>query len=160
MLVRIGSPRVLARRAVLGSVAASVAVVGLPAMAQAAPPTTPFISEIHYDNGGTDTGEFVEVEFPAGAASAGWTVVLYNGDPGTGTTARRPYYTGAVPVATAGVAVVDVPASPGFQNGSPDGLALVRPDGTVAEFLSYEGAFTAIGRPPPGPARPDRGRRP
>ena len=145
MLVRLGSPRALARRAVLGSLAVSVGVVGLPAaFAQAAPPTAPFISEIHYDNSGADVGEFVEVEFPAGAASAGWTVVLYNGDSGTGSTARRPYFTGALPTVTNGVAVLDVPASPGFQNGAPDGLALVRPDGTVAEFLSYEGAFTAI----------------
>ena len=68
MLVRLGSPRVLARRAVLGSLAASVAVVGLPGFAAAAAPTTPFISEIHYDNAGTDTGEFVEVEFPAGTS--------------------------------------------------------------------------------------------
>ena len=41
MLARLGSPRVLARRAALGTLAASVAVVGLPAFAQAAPPTTP-----------------------------------------------------------------------------------------------------------------------
>jgi predicted extracellular nuclease len=136
-----------ARRAVLGSLAASVAVVGLPGLAAADAPTDPFISEIHYDNVGTDTGEFVEVEFPGGAASAGWTVVLYNGDPGAGTTARRPYFTAALPAAVNGVAVLDVPASTGFQNGSPDGLALLRPDGTVAEFLSYEGTFAAIAGP-------------
>ena len=114
MLVRIGSPRVLARRAVLGSVAASVAVVGLPAMAQAAPPTTPFISEIHYDDVSTDVDEFVEVEFPAGTSSGGWKVVLYNGNGGAAYDAvsRQP-----LPAVTGpAVAVIDYPASAGVQN--------------------------------------------
>jgi predicted extracellular nuclease len=143
VLVRTGAPRVLARRAALGTVAASLAVVGLPALAQAAPPTGPFISEIHYDNAGTDTGEFVEVEFPAGTTSAGWKVFLYNGNGGgTYNAAIRQ----ALPSVTGpAAAVIDYPAGDGVQNGSPDGLALVRPDGTVAEFLSYEGTFTAAG---------------
>jgi epoxide hydrolase-like predicted phosphatase len=59
VIARLGSPRVLARRTALGTLAASVAVVGLPAFAQAAPPTTPFISEIHYDDVGADIDEFV-----------------------------------------------------------------------------------------------------
>ena len=142
MLVRLGSPRVLARRAALGTLAASVAVVGLPAIAQAAPPTTPFISEIHYDNAGADAGEFVEVQLPAGTSSAGLTVVLYNGE-----RRRACYDTDALPAVDRSrrrpaVAVVDYPSN-GIQNGAPDGLALVRGDGTVLEFLSYEGAFTA-----------------
>ena len=33
--------------------------------------------------------------------------------------------------------------TPGIQNGSPDGLALVDAGGAVVEFLSYEGSFTA-----------------
>jgi predicted extracellular nuclease len=143
VLVRTGRPRVLARRAALGTVAASLAAVGLPALAQAAPPTTPFVSEIHYDNAGGDTGEFVEVEFPAGTSSAGWKVVLYNGVNGNVYNALSRQ---ALPAVTGpAAAVIDYPASDGVQNGSPDGLALVRPDGTVAEFLSYEGTFTAAG---------------
>jgi predicted extracellular nuclease len=147
VLVRLGSPRVLARRAVLGSVAASIAVVGLPAAAGAAAPTAPFISEIHYDNTGDDAGEFVEVEFPSGTGSAGWKVVLYNGNGGVtyGVAAQQ-----ALPSVTGpGVAVIDYPKD-GLQNGSPDGLALVRPDGTVAEFLSYEGQFAATNGPAAG----------
>ncbi|MGY2085688.1 ExeM/NucH family extracellular endonuclease [Blastococcus sp. SYSU DS0539] len=145
MLVRIGSPRVLARRTALGTLAASMAVVGLPAFAQAAPPTTPFISELHYDNAGTDAGEFVEVQLPAGTSSAGLSVVLYNG--GNGAT----YDTDALPAVTApadapAVAVVEYPAD-GIQNGSPDGIALVEADGEVLEFLSYEGTMTAVGGP-------------
>jgi uncharacterized protein len=145
VLLRFGSPRVLARRAVFGSVAASVAVVGLPAMAQAAPPTAPFISELHYDNVSTDVDEFVEVQLPAGTSSSGLSLVLYNGNGGAS------YATLALPEVTApaGEAAVVFVAGPsaGIQNGNaagtePDGLALVR--GTaVLEFLSYEGSFTA-----------------
>ena len=88
MLVRLGSPRIVARRAALGTVAASLALVGLPTVAQAAAPTTPFVSEIHYDDTGTDIAEFVEVEFPAGTSSTGWKVFLYNGNGGAVTTPR------------------------------------------------------------------------
>ena len=147
MLVRIGSPRALARRAALGTLAASVAVVGLPAFAQAASPTTPFISELHYDNAGDDTGEFVELHLPAGTSSAGWSVALYNGNNG------NVYETDAFPAVTAtagapAVAVIEYPAN-GIQNGSPDGLALIGPDGVV-EFLSYEGVLTAANGPAAG----------
>ena len=45
-------------------------------VASAAPPSQPFISEIHYDNDGTDAGEFVEVHLPPGASSAGLSIVL------------------------------------------------------------------------------------
>ena len=153
MLVRTGSPRIIARRTALGTLAASAAVVGLPAFASAAPPTTPFVSEIHYDNAGADSGEFVEVEFPAGTASAGWTVVLYNGSGGVvyDVASRQPLPSVTGPA----VAVVDYPGT--LQNGSPDGLALVRPDGTVAEFLSYEGTFTATAGPASGRTSTDIG---
>ncbi len=120
--------------------------------ALAAPPTAPYISEIHYDNTGTDSGEFVEVWLPAGTSSAGLSVVLYNG--GTAT-AAVPYDTDALPAVTApadapAVATVSYAAN-GIQNGSPDGVALVR-NGTVVEFLSYEGAMTAAAAPTGGPA--------
>jgi hypothetical protein len=35
-------------------------------------------------------------------------------------------------------------AMQGMQNGSPDGLALVSPTGTIVEFLSYEGSLLAV----------------
>src|SRR5690606_6042806 len=41
-----------------------------------------FISEIHYDNAGTDEGEAIEVEAPVGTDLTGWTLVLYNGSNG------------------------------------------------------------------------------
>ena len=61
-----------------GALALVAGLVGAVPAAVAAEPTTPFISEIHYDNNGSDTGEFVEVQIPAGSSSAGLSVVLYN----------------------------------------------------------------------------------
>ncbi|SNS59501.1 hypothetical protein SAMN04488107_3098 [Geodermatophilus saharensis] len=139
-----GSRRVLARRAALGTAAASLAVVGLPTAASAAP-TTPYVSEIHYDNVGDDTGEFVEVTLPPGTTSTGWRIALYNGDNASNVVQ---YDIDDLPAVTAtgapATAVLDYPAN-GLQNGPRDGVALVRPDGTVAEFVSYEGVITPAG---------------
>ncbi|MFI5936721.1 ExeM/NucH family extracellular endonuclease [Actinoplanes sp. NPDC051494] len=99
-------------------------------------PVSPFISEIHYDNVGTDSGEAIEVQAPVGFDLAGWKVVLYNG----ANNAAYDTKTLSAVVPAAGVVVQTYPAD-GVQNGSPDGVALVRPDGTVAEFLSYEGTL-------------------
>ena len=82
-----------------------------------------FISEFHYDNSGTDVGEFVEVTAPAGTDLTGWSIVLYNGTGGasydtdslTGTVANQSVGFGTM--------VVDY-ASNGIQNGAPDGIAL------------------------------------
>ncbi|TQN43229.1 5'-nucleotidase [Blastococcus colisei] len=132
--------RVVARRAVLGTAAASIAVVGMPVVALAAPPATPFISEIHYDDDGTDTGEFIEVQLPAGTSSAGLSIELYNQEGSNYDTDALPELT--APAGRAAVVVVDYPTD-GIQNGPTDGMALVHEDGTVLEFLSYEGLVTA-----------------
>lgn len=111
-------------------------------------PDTRF-SELHYDNSGTDVGEAIEVEGPAGTDLTGWTVVLYDGNGGA------PYNTqtlsGAIPATCGarGVVVLNYPQN-GIQNGSPDGLALVDAGGHVVEFLSYEGTMTAVGGPANG----------
>ncbi|MFC6015616.1 ExeM/NucH family extracellular endonuclease [Plantactinospora solaniradicis] len=118
----------------------------------AEPAATPFISEIHYDNVGTDTGEAIEVEAPAGTDLTGWQLVLYNGNNGAAYGTRT--LTGAVPAA--GVVVATYPTD-GVQNGSPDAVALVAPDGAVAEFLSYEGGMTGVGGPADGLAATDIG---
>jgi predicted extracellular nuclease len=149
-----GSPRTAVRRITFAAAAAAVTVVTVPAVASAAPPTTPFLSEFHYDNAGTDTGEFVEVQIPAGTTTAGLSVVLYNGGNGAA------YDTDPLPLVTApadapAVAVVDYPAN-GVQNGSPDAIALVR-DGAVVEFLSYEGSMTATAGPAAGLTSTDVG---
>jgi predicted extracellular nuclease len=145
-------------RTLAALVATAITVAGLATAvpeAGAAPPTTPFISEIHYDNTGTDSGELVEVELPPGTTSTGWSIVLYNGSGGI------TYDTDALPAVTApadasAVALVSYPSN-GLQNGSPDGVALVRPDLTVAEFLSYEGTITATNGPAIGTTSTDIG---
>ena len=43
---------------------------------------TVFINEIHYDNIGTDSDEFVEIAGPAGTSLEGYSIVLYNGSGG------------------------------------------------------------------------------
>ncbi|WP_234417171.1 ExeM/NucH family extracellular endonuclease [Loktanella sp. Alg231-35] len=112
------------------------------------------INEFHYDNAGSDVGEFVEVAGPVGLDLTGWSLVLYNGSNGasyntislTGETLQGSGDTGYVAV-----------DAPGIQNGSPDGIALVRPDGSVVEFLSYEGALTATDGPAVGLTSTDIG---
>ncbi len=122
-----------------------------------APPTASvFINEIHYDNAGTDAGEAVEIAGPAGTDLSGWRLVLYNGSGGA------PYATtslsGLLPDQQGGFGVLffGYPSN-GIQNGAPDGLALVDPAGTVMQFLSYEGAFAAVGGPADGLASTDIG---
>ena len=138
-----------AARAAVGVTAVTLAVAGLPSVASAAP-TAPYVSEIHYDNAGTDAGEFVEVQVPAGAGSAGLSLVLYNGNGGVTYGSEI-----AVPAPSAGASVVAVD-TPGLQNGSPDGLALLQ-DGAVLEFLSYEGVVTATNGPAAGRTSTDIG---
>ncbi len=114
------------------------------------------ISEIHYDNTGTDAGEAIEVSGPAGFDLTSWTVVLYNGNGGASynTTAL----TGVIPATcdTRGVVVINYPVN-GIQNGDPDGMALVDGTGAVVEFLSYEGTFVAVGGPANGLTSTDIG---
>ncbi len=115
-------------------------------------PATPFISEIHYDNAGTDVGEAIEIEAPVGFDLTGWRIVLYNG--GNGATYGARTLAGTVP--DAGVVVENYPVN-GIQNGDPDGVALVSPTGSVAEFITYGGTFTAAGGPADGIAGTDIG---
>jgi VCBS repeat-containing protein len=105
------------------------------------PIATPRINEIHYDNAGTDTGEFVEIRIAAGADISGLLVELYNGNGGT--------TYGSADVSSLTMTsdgeydyyVWDLPSN-GVQNGAPDGVALSQ-NGNLIEFLSYEGTFTA-----------------
>ncbi|WP_245828179.1 ExeM/NucH family extracellular endonuclease [Micromonospora avicenniae] len=121
------------------TLASSTAALAAPAEA------APFVSEIHYDNAGTDTGEAIEIQAPVGYDLTGWQIVLYNGANNAAYQTRT--LSGTVPAA--GVVVASYPTD-GIQNGSPDGVALVAPDGAVAEFLTYEGTMTAAGGPANG----------
>jgi hypothetical protein len=115
---------------------------------------TVFINEFHYDNTGTDAGEFIEVVLDGGTAAADVDIFLYNGsdnmlytDAGTvgtdifnvathftfhGTLGDgKDYYSLSLPVN-------------GLQNGAPDAIASAISGGLV-EFLSYEGTMTGSG---------------
>ncbi|MEN8871302.1 MAG: endonuclease/exonuclease/phosphatase family protein [Akkermansiaceae bacterium] len=105
-----------------------------------------FINEFHYDNGGSDSGEFVEVvvgEAFSGALSS-VIVHLYNGNNGRlyGTSISLATFTPG-PSNTPGSPAFYSREIPGIQNGGPDGIAL-EIEGVVREFLSYEGTFTAV----------------
>ncbi|HXI59369.1 MAG TPA: Ig-like domain-containing protein, partial [Polyangia bacterium] len=112
------------------------------------------LSELHYDNAGADVGEAIEVSGPAGTDVTGWQVVLYNGNGGASYNTRP--LSGTIPVTCGGrgVLVLTYPSN-GIQNGGAtatgtadaDGMALVDAGGTVVEFLSYEGTFTASNGP-------------
>jgi predicted extracellular nuclease len=105
---------------------------------------TAWINEFHYDNDGTDVGEFIEVAGTAGTDLAGWSLLLYNGANGTVYTTTT--LSGVIDDESNGFgALVFTYPSNGIQNGAPDGFALVDDTGTVVQFLSYEGSFVAVG---------------
>ena len=58
---------------------------------------TVFINEIHYDNIGTDSGEFIEIAGPAGTNLAGYSIVLYNGSPAGAVYRHRRALSGMIP---------------------------------------------------------------
>lgn len=118
--------------------------------------TTVFINEIHYDNTGTDTGEAIEIAGPAGTDLTGWSIVLYNG--ATTEVYDTVNLSGSIPNQGNGFGtVVETFPTNGIQNGSPDGIALVDSSGSVIEFLSYEGSFTASNGPAAGLTSTDIG---
>jgi len=110
-----------------------------------------WINEIHYDNIGTDSGEFVEIAAPSSFTSLSTiTLTLYNGANGASYGTQRTLDTFAVGGTSGGYTFYSfIFSTDGIQNGSPDGLALDQ-SGTVLQFLSYEGAFAAAGGPADG----------
>ncbi|MDQ3244217.1 MAG: Ig-like domain-containing protein, partial [Gemmatimonadota bacterium] len=124
-------------------------------VAAALPPVR--ISEFHYDNVGTDTGEAIEISGPKGTDITGWKLYLYNGSGGV-TYGSLTTFAGTIPATCGerGVVVTNF-ASNGIQNGPPDGIALVNAAGTVIEFISYEGSFAATNGPAAGMTSTDIG---
>jgi endonuclease I len=114
----------------------------------------PWINELHYDNGGADVGEFIEVAGPAGLSLTGYTLVAYNGSGGL---AYSTILLSGTLTDMGGCVGATSYSLPGFQNGAPDGIALVDPLGVVIEFLSYEGSFTANDGPATGMTSTDIG---
>ncbi len=120
--------------------------------------TAPFINEFHYDDVSTDDGEFIEIAGPAGEDLTGWSVVLYNGSSSQLSVYDTEVLSGALSDAGdgSGFLVVNYPTN-GIQNGGPDGIALVDAGGSVVQFLSYEGSFTASDGPAAGQTSTDIG---
>ena len=121
--------------------------------------STVFFTEINYDYPGADECEFIEVALPALARTpANTTVTLYNGNNG------QSYASETVSNFTLGDTVsingelfeLYYWEVPGIQNGAPDGMS-IDVSGTVNEFLSYEGTFTAIDGPASGMMSTDIG---
>ena len=123
-----------------------------------------WINELHYDNLSSDVGEFVEIAGLASENPDDFSIVRYNGKDGLP-------YTGFLadpdPVALFREATYWIKLfrfkRNGLQNGRDtsssvegDGIALL--DGsTVAQFISYEGVFTALGGPAAGLSSVDIG---
>ncbi len=132
-----------------------VAIAASPAGAVPGANSPVFINEIHYDNTGTDTGEFIEIAGPAGTDLSTWSIVLYNGNGGA--VYNTTTLAGTIPDEGGGFGAVAVTyPTNGIQNGSPDGVALVD-GGTVVQFLSYEGTFNGVGGPANGLTSTDIG---
>lgn len=109
-----------------------------------------WINEIHYDNDGADADEGVEIAGRALLNLSGYSLIAYNGLDG------RMYssldLSGYIDHEANRRGAIWFPFA-GLQNGVPDGIALVRRTGSttnVVQFLSYEGAFTAIDGPANG----------
>ncbi|MEX2364425.1 MAG: endonuclease [Balneolaceae bacterium] len=110
-------------------------------------PSSAWINEFHYDNDGTDEGEFIEIAVNAEFAYlTDVTITLYNGSNGSayGTYSGNDFIAGDV---ENGISFfyLDFPSN-GVQNGGPDGISLDI-DGELIQFLSYEGVFTAVDGP-------------
>lgn len=130
-------------------------------VAPPAPAANVYINEIHYDNAGTDTGEAIEIAGVAGTDLSGYKLVLYNGStiPGAAPTYSIVNLSGVIDDEGQGYGAVAFPfAANGLQNGASDGVALIAPDGSVIQLLSYEGTFVAApGTPAAGMTSTDIG---
>ena len=131
------------------SVALVVLVTAATASAFTRDPAAVFINELHYDNTGVDQNEAVEVAGSAETDLTGWRLVLYNGSDGSDYFSQE--LSGVIPDQGGGfgTVLIGLPTA-NFQNGGPDGLALVDADGQIVQLLSYEGAFRAGSGPAAG----------
>ena len=119
------------RAAALSLVLASTSIQALPV----------YINEFHYDNQGSDQGEFVEIGGLAGTDLAGWQLEFYNG--GNGQRYMTWDLAGSISDQQQGYGVLAFSGSKGIQNGGSDGIALIGGDGALVQFLSYEGTLVA-----------------
>lgn len=102
------------------------------------------INEFHYDNTGSDEGEFIEIVIvdPQPVNLIEYKVYLYRSSDGTSYRSRS--LNGITPTCSSGMCYYVWSVNP-IQNG-PNGIAIVQEtisDTTLYDFISYEGAFTA-----------------
>ena len=106
-----------------------------------------WINEIHYDNVGGDTGEFVEVTAPLGTDLSGYSITRYRDN---GTVYSSPSLKGVTLISGPLREYAIFNYNPGgLQNGPSDGLALILGT-TVIDFISYEGTLIASEGPAKG----------
>ena len=117
--------------------------------------TAVFINEIHYDNASSDVGEGFEIAGPAGTDLSTYTVTKYNGS--NNSVYGDISLSGVIPDQSGGYGVIwfGLPTN-GLQNGAPDGLALDN-NGTLIQFLTYEGSIVASDGPAVGITSEDIG---
>jgi hypothetical protein len=113
-----------------------------------------WINEVHYDNVGADTLEFVEIvlQNPGSYLLSDFTLTLYNGGNGSSyntKTLDQYVFSQVDPNDNSFSYYYFMYPANGIQNGSPDGICLDY-QGTVILFISYEGTFTAVGGPANG----------
>lgn len=114
-----------------------------------------WINEFHYKNMGTDSGEFIEIAGPEGTDLSLYSLELYNG--ATGTNYDTILLSGTIANQSNGIGTISISFPPnGIQNGSNDGIAIVR-SGIVIQFLSYEGILTGNSGPANGITSTDIG---
>jgi hypothetical protein len=107
-----------------------------------------WINEFHYDNSGTDTGEFVEIVLAPGTATNNVSLILYNGVNGSGysTNALSAFTLGAT---TNGYSIYSLLIA-GIQNDN-EGIALII-DGVPEDLVGYEGSTSTSLTATDGPA--------
>ncbi len=117
-----------------------------PGAAAGAAPADVFVNEFHYDNTGTDQGEFIEVVAGPGF-SGDFTdidVLLYNGSNGKVYRAINLGSSEFTRTTTANDFNLFVVGFGAIIENGPDGIAIVnRVTHQVVQFISYEGSFVA-----------------
>lgn len=120
-----------------------------------------FLNEIHYDNTGTDTGEFVEIVVSPGFGGnlSDIALLLYNDNGNLYGTHELTGFDNFLTPGTSNGYQIFYKFIAGLQNGSADGLAIVI-DGVATSVLSYEGTFTGAEGPAGGMTSTDIGSQP
>jgi len=101
--------------------------------------TKVFVNEIHYDNAGADANEGIEIAGSSGTNLSSYALTLYNGSDNSALKTIK--LSGIIPNQSNGFGTLFFSIIP-LQNDAPDGVALDN-NGTLIQFLSYEGTITA-----------------